>query len=61
MVGKVEEVEQEIIRLEDAHEARKANSMRQKLCFIMSMENRAKPQSDGPYIPNAADRLQEII
>ena len=48
MIGKVEEVEQEIIRLEDAHETRKANSMRQKLCFIVEMQNRDNPKSDGP-------------
>jgi len=47
MIGKVEEVEQEIIRLEDAHETRKANSMRQKLCFIVEMQNRDNPKSDG--------------
>ena len=45
---KIELIEKQILEYEETFQVTKANRCRSKLEFILYMENRLKPPSDGP-------------
>jgi len=47
-MASIEEVEEMLAMYEDTFQETKANRCRSKLDFLIYMENRSKPRSDGP-------------